>query len=206
MMAGAAGALERPEGRTVWRRALLIAVPCLVAIVILAGALIKGVVAMSFAVGGNPITVNLGSGQLSGVDAYPEELSTGRGAQPVLLANIGSGIGHNVCIGVPVSVPILGKISVQIKTGYSGPISFTNFLVNANSLTAQGTGSASGIKIGISSSDLSGVQKPVSPTTGIQFGSVQASTLGVRTFLADAGSLKLNGLDLSVSTGSSACS
>ena len=205
-MQGAVATMERPFGRTVWRRAMLVAVPCVVAIAFIAGALITGALAMSFAVGGNAVTVKIGSASLSNLQGFPEVISTGHGEKPVLLANVAGGNARDVCIGVPVSVPILGTMSIQIKTGYTGPISFNNFLLNANALNAAGIGSAGKVKIGISTDQLNNVTKPTSPTTGIEFGSVSANSLGVKTFLVDAGSIKLNGLAVAVDSGSGACS
>ncbi len=206
---------NRAPGRTRWRRFAAIMVPA----VVVAGAIVlgmaNGAIAASFSVSGSQFKVSADTLEGKGFVQYGGFASE-KGARTlpngfpdlsdpknhaVAVSGISSATLSNLCQSV--KVPGL-PFSLVIRAGRGGtPATATDLLIDMSSL--QGDATFNNIQIGIDASDLS---KGPAGAKGLPGGfaqqadSVTINHLRQVAWSTTAGQFNLNGLDLSVSSGS----
>ncbi|MET7394611.1 DUF6230 family protein [Dactylosporangium sp. AC04546] len=197
------------KGRTRWKRFATVVVPA----TFIAGAIVfgqaTGAIAASFAVSGQQFKVSADKLEGTGFVQYGG-LATEKGGNPqnpadpknhfVAVSGIKQAKLYNLCQSV--KVPGL-PVSMVIHAGQGGtPAEATDLLIDLSSL--KGDATFSNIQIGIDASDLT---KGGPNARGLQGSFAQQADSVVITNLKQvawsttAGTFKLTGLDLSVSTG-----
>ena len=196
-----------PTGSTRWRRAALVLTPAyaaVAAILVLAG---SGVLGVSFAVSGTPLTVtaaSLTSGEAdgNGVGFYQFgviDFAGAGGAAPQMESIIPNATLTNLCQSVAV-----GPVTLRITAGDAGtPVTATNLVVDSTSLSAA-SAQFSNIAIG---QDMGQYGSPaLTHPTGRGGGShVSAGRVPAGTFGQTAQSVTITGLR-QVASGTSASS
>lgn len=195
---------SRRQGKVRWRRAALMLVPSLGA----AGALIaltaSGVLASSVSVSGQQFTV--AADQLQGTQGFAQygaliQPTGSSNPVPVAVSVVPSATLTNLCQSVQVPV-VGGYLKLTAGTG-STPVSASNLLVAASSLTgssAQFTNMVIGQDAGTLKYTDPNAPSNVQPTPGTfgeQADTVTISTLRQQSWLTTAGTFTLPGLSLS---------
>lgn len=199
------------KGRTRWKRFATVVVPAS----FIAGAIVfgqaTGAIAASFNVSGQQFKVS--ADQLVG-DGFVQYggLATEKGGNPqnpadpknhfVAVSGISHATLYNLCQSVKVpGLPV--SMVIHAGTDQNNPAEATDLLIDLSSL--QGDATFDNIQIGIDASDLT---KGGANAKGLQGGFAQQADkvtinhLKQVAWSTTAGTFKLNGLDLSVSTGS----
>jgi hypothetical protein len=203
------------QGRTRWRRFAAIMVPAVVAAGAIVLGMANGAIAASFSVSGSQFKVSAdqldgkgfvqygGFAQEKGGRTLPNGIPDPSDPKnhAVAVSGISSASLSNLCQSV--KVPGL-PFSMVIRAGRGGtPATATDLLLDVTSL--QGDASFTNIQIGIDASDLS---KGPAGAKGLPGGfaqqadSVTIKNLRQVAWSTTAGQFNLNGLDLSVSSGS----
>lgn len=196
-----------PEGRTHWKRTAVMLVPgvaCVGAVVI---ALAQGAMAASFAVSGKNFKVSADEITGRGIAGFPSALGSKDGkGHAVLLAGIKSGTAKGVCLSMKQNLPLVGEVSLLVRSGAERPIAGRQLVVNADALTSSG-GRVTGVQAGRDASTLDAAPG-VSGPQGL-FG-VQASTAVARdvkstAWASNGGSLTLDKVEIELSRSGKEC-
>lgn len=197
------------KGRTRWKRFATVVVPA----TFIAGAIVfgqaTGAIAASFSVSGQQFKVSADKLEGTGFVQYGG-LATEKGGNPanpadpknhfVAVSGIKSAKLYNLCQSV--KVPGL-PVSMVIHAGQAAgaPAEATDLLINLSSL--KGDATFQNIQIGIDASDLTkgGDAKGLQGSFAQQADSVVITNLKQVAWSTTAGTFKLTGLDLSLSTG-----
>ncbi|MGK5733007.1 DUF6230 family protein [Streptomyces sp. URMC 124] len=198
---------RRPvEGRTVWWKAALVALPALTAVAAMGIAMSEGVLAASFAVSGSAFQVS--SGQLSsqglasvvGVDRSVD--GTGR---PVALLGIADAELSDLCQAAQVKTP-LGNVVFKLRAGgAAGSVEVRQLVLHTADLAGDAT--FEGIRLGQDASTLDQVPglQGEPGQFGLQADGVSVSGVRSHAWSATGGNFRLKGLKLDVALDGSAC-
>ncbi|MDH6219831.1 DUF6230 family protein [Streptomyces pseudovenezuelae] len=204
------------RGGTRWKRFAVVMVPSVAATAAIGVALAQGALAASFSVSGQQFKVSAESLEGTGFSQYGAidsgyTLDGKKTAHPVAVSAFKSATIKNLCQSVVTpDIPLLGSVSLILKAGGGAkPVEADNLYIDLDDLSADAT--FKGIDIGVAAKDANkgpGIQKG---DTANPYGFAQqadsASLTGVKqtAWATTAGTFKLSGLHMSVSTGVKEC-
>ncbi|WP_432191387.1 DUF6230 family protein [Streptomyces sp. bgisy027] len=206
------------RGGTRWKRFAVVMVPSVAATAAIGVALAQGALAASFSVSGQSFKVTtdklVGSG-FSQYGALDEgyTLSGKKTVHPVAVSGFKSATINSLCQSVVTpDIPILGNVSLILRAGQdpNKPVEAKNLYIDVADLEADAT--FENIDIGVAAKDAS--KGPGMKGGGEQanpFGFAQqadkATLVGVKqtAWATTAGTFKLSGLKMSLSTGVKEC-
>lgn len=204
------------RGGTRWKRFAVVMVPSVAATACIGVALAQGALAASFSVSGQSFKVTtdelVGTG-FSQYGALDEgyTLTGQKTVHPVAVSAFKSATIKNMCQSVVTpNIPVLGNVSLMLRAGQSAPVEAKNLYIDVADLNADAT--FTNIDIGVAAKD-------ASKGPGMKGGGEQANPYGFaqqaeKAVLKDvkqtawattAGTFKLSGLKMSLSTGVKEC-
>lgn len=196
-----------PEGRTHWKRAAVMLVPgvaCVGAVVI---ALAQGAMAASFAVSGKNFKVSADRITGRGISSFPSSLGgkDGKG-HAVLLAGIASGTAQGVCLSMKQRLPLVGEVSLIVRSGGERAVKGENLVVDADALTSSG-GRVTGVQAGRDASTLTAAPGVSGPQGlfGVQADTAVARDVHSTAWASNGGSLTLDKVEIELSHSGKEC-
>ncbi|MGW6454847.1 DUF6230 family protein [Streptomyces sp. NPDC055078] len=205
------------RGGTRWKRFALVMVPSVAATAAIGIGLAQGALAASFAVSGQEFKVTAGKldgqgfAQYGGVDmGYKSLKGDEKVAHPIAVSSFKSATIKNMCQSVVTDVPLLGKITLQLKAGEgSKQVSAKNLYLDISELEGDATFSNIDIGVATKDTDKPGVGKGpvVKDTSVLENGFAQQADRAVLTgvkqkaWATTAGTFKLGGLKMSLHKG-----
>ncbi|MFG2942432.1 DUF6230 family protein [Streptomyces sp. NPDC048282] len=204
------------RGGTRWKRFAVVMVPSVAATACIGVALAQGALAASFSVSGQSFKVTADKLEGTGFEQYGAldsgyTLSGDKTVHPVAVSAFKSAKIQNMCQSVVTpNIPILGSVSLTLKAGADTPVEASNLYIDLDDLSADAT--FTNIDIGVAAKD-------ASKGPGMKGGSEQANPYGFAqqadsatltnvkqtAWATTAGTFKLSGLHMSVSTGTHEC-
>lgn len=195
----------RPAGHTRWGRFAIAFLVPMVAVVVIAGSLLSGVLAATLAVGGVPIQLKVPELRGQSLGAFGSAAPSLSGDKQVATAGIGNVvIDGGLCAAMAVPVPIVGGFTVLISAPEGQQITANSLVLDVSRLG--GDLAASNIVIGRDSSTLSqgGIKGPAG-SNGIQSDLVTFTNLEGTAYSLSAGSLRVNGLSVNLAGEDGGC-
>ncbi|MFE2021691.1 DUF6230 family protein [Streptomyces sp. NPDC059499] len=196
-----------PEGRTHWKRSAVMFVPSVIAVGAVVIALAQGAMAASFAVSGKNFKVSAEEIDGSGIASFPSSIGSKDGTgHAVLLAGIKNGSAQGVCVSMKQKLPLVGEVSLIVRSGNDRPIKGENLVVNAEALTSSG-GRITGVQAGRDASTLDaapGVSGPAG-IFGVQADTALARDVRSTAWATNGGSLTLDKLEVELSDDGTEC-
>ncbi|MFD3627809.1 DUF6230 family protein [Streptomyces sp. NPDC058698] len=204
------------RGGTRWKRFAVVMVPSVAATACIGVALAQGALAASFSVSGQSFKVTtdelVGTG-FSQYGALDEgyTLTGKKTVHPVAVSAFKSATIKNMCQSVVTpNIPVLGNVSLMLRAGQGAPVEAENLYIDVADLNADAT--FTNIDIGVAAKD-------ANKGPGMKGGGEQANPYGFaqqaeKAVLKDvkqtawattAGTFKLSGLKMSLSTGVKEC-
>ncbi|MEU3279367.1 MULTISPECIES: DUF6230 family protein [Streptomyces] len=205
------------RGGTRWKRFAVVMVPSVAATACIGVALAQGALAASFSVSGQSFKVTADKLVGTGFAQYGA-LDTGytldgkKTAHPVAVSSFKSATITNMCQSVVTpDIPLLGSVSLTLKAGGgSKPVEADNLYIDVEDLAADAT--FNNIEIGVPAKDLNkgpGMKGGNEQANPYGFGQQADSAVltGVKqtAWATTAGTFKLSGLKMSLSTGVKEC-
>ena len=204
------------RGGTRWKRFAVVMVPSVAATACIGVALAQGALAASFSVSGQSFKVTadklVGTGfsQYGAIDSG-YTLDGKKTAHAVAVSGFKSASITNMCQSVVTpNIPLLGSVSLTLKAGGGGtPVQAENLFIDVEDLEADAT--FTNIDIGVAAKDLKKGPGIKSGDAANPFGFAQeaesATLVGVKqtAWATTAGTFKLSGLKMSLSTGVKEC-
>ncbi|MFE7647673.1 DUF6230 family protein [Streptomyces phaeoluteigriseus] len=204
------------RGGTRWKRFAVVMVPSVAATACIGVALAQGALAASFSVSGQSFKVTadklVGTGfsQYGAIDSG-YTLDGKKTAHPVAVSGFKSASITNMCQSVVTpNIPLIGSVSLTLKAGGGGtPVEAENLFIDVEDLAADAT--FKNIDIGVAAKDLKKGPGIKSGDTANPFGFAQEAESAVLTdvkqtaWATTAGTFKLSGLKMSLSTGVKEC-
>ncbi|MFC7303569.1 DUF6230 family protein [Streptomyces monticola] len=196
-----------PEGRTHWKRTAVMLVPGVLAVGAVVIALAQGAMAASFAVSGKNFKVSAEEITGQGISSFPSSIGSKDGkGHAVLLAGIKSGTAKGVCLSMKQRLPLVGEVSLLVKSGAQRPIRGENLVVNADALTSSG-GRVTGVQAGRDASTLDAAPGVSGPEGlfGVQAGTALARDVKSTAWASNGGSLTLDKVEIELSHDGKEC-
>ncbi|MEU2299548.1 DUF6230 family protein [Streptomyces antibioticus] len=205
------------RGGTRWKRFAVVMVPSVAATACIGVALAQGALAASFSVSGQSFKVTADKLVGTGFAQYGA-LDTGytldgkKTVHPVAVSSFKSATITNMCQSVVTpDIPLLGSVSLTLKAGGgSKPVEADNLYIDVEDLAADAT--FNNIEIGVPAKDLNkgpGMKGGGEQANPYGFGQQADSAVltGVKqtAWATTAGTFKLSGLKMSLSTGVKEC-
>ncbi|MEU8652868.1 DUF6230 family protein [Streptomyces sp. NPDC048737] len=204
------------RGGTRWKRFAVVMVPSVAATACIGVALAQGALAASFSVSGQSFKVTadklVGTGfsQYGAIDSG-YTLDGKKTAHAVAVSAFKSASITNMCQSVVTpNIPLLGSVSLTLKAGGGDtPVQAENLFIDVEELEADAT--FKNIDIGVAAKDLKKGPGIKSGDTANPFGFAQEAESAVLTdvkqtaWATTAGTFKLSGLKMSLSTGVKEC-
>ncbi|MCX4742985.1 DUF6230 family protein [Streptomyces antibioticus] len=205
------------RGGTRWKRFAVVMVPSVAATACIGVALAQGALAASFSVSGQSFKVTADKLVGTGFAQYGA-LDTGytldgkKTVHPVAVSSFKSATITNMCQSVVTpDIPLLGSVSLTLKAGGgSKPVEADNLYIDVEDLAADAT--FNNIEIGVPAKDLTkgpGMKGGGEQANPYGFGQQADSAVltGVKqtAWATTAGTFKLSGLKMSLSTGVKEC-
>ncbi|KUN36100.1 cholesterol esterase [Streptomyces longwoodensis] len=204
------------RGGTRWKRFAVVMVPSVAATACIGIALAQGALAASFSVSGQSFKVSadklVGTGfsQYGAIDSG-YTLDGKKTAHPVAVSAFKSASITNMCQSVVTpNIPLLGSVSLTLKAGGGGtPVEAENLYIDVEDLSADAT--FKGIDIGVAGKDLSKGPGIKDGDSANPYGFAQQAESATLTdvkqtaWATTAGTFKLSGLKMSLSTGVKEC-
>ncbi|MFE0452231.1 DUF6230 family protein [Streptomyces sp. NPDC058914] len=205
------------RGGTRWKRFAVVMVPSVAATACIGIALAQGALAASFSVSGQSFKVTADKLVGTGFSQYGAldsgyTLDGKKTAHPVAVSAFKNASITNMCQSVVTpNIPLLGSVSLTLKAGGNGtPVEAENLYIDVEDLAADAT--FKNIDIGVAAKDLN-------KGPGMKGGSEQANPYGFAqqaesavltdvkqtAWATTAGTFKLSGLKMSLSTGVKEC-
>lgn len=204
------------RGGTRWKRFAVVMVPSVAATACIGVALAQGALAASFSVSGQSFKVTtdelVGTG-FSQYGALDEgyTLTGKKTVHPVAVSAFKSATIKNMCQSVVTpNIPVLGNVSLMLRAGQNEPVKAENLYIDVADLNADAT--FTNIDIGVAAKD-------AKKGPGMKGGGEQANPYGFAqqaetavlkdvkqtAWATTAGTFKLSGLKMSLSTGVKEC-
>ncbi|CAM5391363.1 DUF6230 family protein [Streptomyces pilosus] len=207
------------RGGTRWKRFAVVMVPSVAATACIGVALAQGALAASFSVSGQSFKVTtdelVGTG-FSQYGALDEgyTLTGKKTAHPVAVSAFKSATIKNMCQSVVTpNIPVLGNVSLMLRAGQGAPVEAENLYIDVADLNADAT--FTNIDIGVAAKDANkgpGMkQSEVANQRANPYGFAQQAEKAVlknvkqTAWATTAGTFKLSGLKMSLSTGVKEC-
>ncbi|MET8944280.1 DUF6230 family protein [Streptomyces sp. NPDC004542] len=204
------------RGGTRWKRFAVVMVPSVAATAAIGVALAQGALAASFSVSGQSFKVTADKLEGTGFSQYGAldagyTLDGNKTAHPVAVSAFKSATISNMCQSVVTpNIPVFGSVSLILKAGADKPVEADNLYIDVADLNADAT--FKGLDIGVAAKD-------ASKGPGMKGGSEQANPFGFAqqadsatltdvkqtAWATTAGTFKLSGLHMSLSTGTHEC-
>ncbi|MER6422021.1 DUF6230 family protein [Streptomyces sp. NPDC001137] len=204
------------RGGTRWKRFAVVMVPSVAATAAIGVALAQGALAASFSVSGQQFKVSADQLEGDGFSQYGAidsgyTLDGKKTAHPVAVSAFKSATIKGLCQSVVTpNIPLLGSVSLILHAGGGDkPVEADNLYIDLDDLSADAT--FSNIDIGVAAGNASKGPGIKSGDTANPYGFAQqaehASLSGVKqtAWATTAGTFKLSGLKMSVSTGTHEC-
>lgn len=185
-------------GRTHWKKSAVMLVPGVACVGALVIALAQGAMAASFAVSGKNFKVTADRITGRGISSFPSSQTSKDGkGHAVLLAGIKSGTAKGVCLSMKQSLPVVGDVSMTVRSGDGTPIRGENLVVNADALTSSG-GRVTGVQAGRDASTLSAAPGVSGPPGlfGVQASTAVANDVKSTAWASNGGSLTLSKVEI----------
>ena len=204
------------RGGTRWKRFAVVMVPSVAATAAIGVALAQGALAASFSVSGQSFKVRAdqlvgyGFEQYGAIDSG-YTLDGKKTAHPVAVSAFNDATITNMCQSVVTpNIPLLGSVTLRLEAGGSGhdPVQAHNIYIDVDDLSADAT--FDDIDIGVAAKDAAKGPGIKSGDTANPYGFAQQATKATLTdvkqtaWATTAGTFKLSGLHMSLSTGTSA--
>ncbi|MEV1084859.1 DUF6230 family protein [Streptomyces sp. NPDC050211] len=204
------------RGGTRWKRFAVVMVPSVAATACIGIALAQGALAASFSVSGQSFKVTadklVGTGfsQYGAIDSG-YTLDGKKTAHPVAVSAFKNASITNMCQSVVTpNIPLLGSVSLTLKAGGGGtPVQAENLYIDVEDLEANAV--FENIDIGVAAKDANKGPGMKSNETSNPFGFAQQADRATLTdvkqtaWATTAGTFKLSGLKMSLSTGVKEC-
>ncbi|MGP4013274.1 DUF6230 family protein [Streptomyces sp. 4N124] len=204
------------RGGTRWKRFAVVMVPSVAATACIGIALAQGALAASFSVSGQSFKVTadklVGTGfsQYGAIDSG-YTLDGKKTAHPVAVSAFKNASITNMCQSVVTpNIPLLGSVSLTLKAGGGGtPVQAENLYIDVEELEANAT--FENIDIGVAAKDANKGPGMKSNETSNPYGFAQQADRATLTdvkqtaWATTAGTFKLSGLKMSLSTGVKEC-
>ncbi|MGC9538902.1 DUF6230 family protein [Streptomyces sp. UG1] len=196
------------EGGTRWRRASLLMVPSMLAIATMTVAMAQGALAASVGVSGKQFTVTADQVEGHQMTGFPSSVRSADGKElETIRLGFGSASLRSLCLTQGLRLPLIGDVTLSLKSGGNSPATVENFTADATDVLGA-KGSLSQVEVGVDASQLNRAGEGGRGPKG-RFG-LQASGMSLQDFSTTAhnltsGSFKLSGLDLHIKRGSAAC-
>ncbi|MFI7298492.1 DUF6230 family protein [Streptomyces sp. NPDC050121] len=204
------------RGGTRWKRFAVVMVPSVAATACIGVALAQGALAASFSVSGQSFKVTAdqldgtGFAQYGAIDSG-YTLDGKKTAHPVAVSGFKSATITNMCQSVVTpNIPLIGSVSLTLKAGGGGkPVEAENLYIDVEDLSADAV--FRGLDIGVAAKDASKGPGLKSGDTANPFGfaqqadSVTLTDVKQTAWATTAGTFKLSGLKMSLSTGVKEC-
>ncbi|GAB7104546.1 DUF6230 family protein [Streptomyces phaeofaciens JCM 4814] len=205
------------RGGTRWKRFAVVMVPSVAATACIGVALAQGALAASFSVSGQSFKVTAdklvgqGFAQYGALDSG-YTLDGKKTAHPVAVSSFKSATITNMCQSVVTpNIPLLGSVSLTLKAGGGDkPVEADNLYIDVEDLAADAV--FNNIEIGVAAKDLNkgpgmkGGSEQANPYGfGQQADSAVLSDVKQTAWATTAGTFKLSGLKMSLSTGVKEC-
>ncbi|WP_274564085.1 DUF6230 family protein [Streptomyces spiramyceticus] len=175
-------------------------VPGVVAVGAVVIALAQGAMAASFAVSGKNFKVSAEEITGQGISSFPSSIGSKDGkGHAVLLAGIKSGTAKGVCLSMKQDLPMVGEVSLIVRSGGDKPVKGENLVVNADALTTAG-GRVTGVQAGRDASTLDaapGVNGPPG-LFGVQASTAVARNVKSTAWASNGGSLTLDKVEIEI--------
>ena len=208
------------RGGTRWKRFAVVMVPSVAATAAIGVALAQGALAASFSVSGQSFKVTADQLEGQGFSQYGAldqgyTLDGHQAAHPVAVSAFKSADITNMCQSVVTpNIPLLGSVSLILKAGGSGtPVHADNLYIDVDELNADAE--FHNIDIGVAAKDASKgpgmkqgeVDKGLANPYGFAQQAESATLKNVKqtAWATTAGTFKLSGLKMSLSTGTKEC-
>ncbi|WP_405869289.1 DUF6230 family protein [Streptomyces sp. NBC_00005] len=204
------------RGGTRWKRFAVVMVPSVAATAAIGVALAQGALAASFSVSGQQFKVSTDSLEGTGFSQYGAidsgyTLDGKKTAHPVAVSAFKSATIKGLCQSVVTpDIPVIGTVSLVLKAGGgSKPVEADNLYIDLDDLSADAT--FKNIDIGVAAGSASKGPGIHSGDAANPYGFAQqaesATLTGVKqtAWATTAGTFKLSGLKMSVSTGTHEC-
>lgn len=207
------------RGGTRWKRFAVVMVPSVAATACIGVALAQGALAASFSVSGQSFKVSADKLEGTGFSQYGAidsgyTLDGKKTAHPVAVSAFKSASITNMCQSVVTpNIPLLGSVSLTLRAGGgSKPVEAENLYIDVDDLSADAV--FKNIDIGVA-----GIDMKNGPGPGMKGGSEAANPYGFgqqaesatltdvkqTAWATTAGTFKLSGLKMSLSTGVKEC-
>ncbi|OIJ98581.1 DUF6230 family protein [Streptomyces colonosanans] len=204
------------RGGTRWKRFAVVMVPSVAATAAIGVALAQGALAASFSVSGQSFKVTAdrldgtGFSQYGAIDSG-YTLDGQKTAHPVAVSGFKSASIQNMCQSVVTpDIPLIGSVSLTLKAGGNGtPVQADNLYIDVANLDADAT--FRGLDIGVAVKDASKGPGMAKGEQANPFGfaqqadSVTLKNVKQTAWATTAGTFKLSGLKMSLSTGVKEC-
>jgi Family of unknown function (DUF6230) len=196
---------DRPDGHTRWGRFAIAFILPMIAVAVIAGSLLSGVLAATLSVGGIPIQLKVPQLQGQSLGAFGNAAPLVEGDKQVATAGIGNAtITGGLCAAIEVPVPVLGGFTIMLNSPQDKQITAKSMVLDITQL--KGDLEASNIVIGRDASALSqGGLKGPAGSNGIQSEVVTLSNVEGTAYSLSAGSLKVQGISIDVAGKGAGC-
>ncbi|MDX3246845.1 DUF6230 family protein [Streptomyces sp. ME18-1-4] len=204
------------RGGTRWKRFAVVMVPSVAATACIGVALAQGALAASFSVSGQSFKVTADQLDGTGFSQYGAidsgyTLDGKKTAHPVAVSGFKSASITNMCQSVVTpNIPLIGSVSLTLRAGGGGkPVEAENLYIDVEDLSADAV--FRGLDIGVAAKDASKGPGLKSGDTANPFGfaqqadSVTLTDVKQTAWATTAGTFKLSGLKMSLSTGVKEC-
>lgn len=206
-MPDSAGAGAPLRGSTSWKRAAVLIVPGIAAVIAITIGLAKGAIAAQF--GAADSNMQLGVARLSteNVNAYVGNDRTVReGKEGLLQLAVTDAKASKLCLSTVVRVPIAGQVSLNVSGGMRTPANVDSLSANAKSLLAA-KGKLGAVELGRDGStlDRNTLVKGPKGSWGLQAAALDGDNVEITATNAGATSLVASGLSINVLPGKREC-
>ncbi|MDT0434752.1 MULTISPECIES: DUF6230 family protein [Streptomyces] len=204
------------RGGTRWKRFAVVMVPSVAATAAIGVALAQGALAASFSVSGQSFKVTANQLDGTGFVQYGAldqgyTLAGDKTVHPVAVSAFKSATIQNMCQSVVTpGIPLLGSVSLTLKAGEDKPVEASNLYIDVADLETDAT--FTNINIGVAAKDstkgpgMKGGNEQSNPN-GFAQEADRAVLKNVKqtAWATTAGTFKLSGLKMSLSTGTHEC-
>lgn len=190
-------------GHTRWGRVIIAVIPALVVVLLLAGSMITGLLAATFALGGVPIDVRAATLDATGMGLYGDTRSLITGdAFNVAAAGVEEATITGLCLGI--EVPVGAGFNIVLSAPDDVEVNASNLLLDADSL--RGSLSATGLEVGRDASvmDRGGVTGPAG-TDAVQVAQVELGDATIAAHRLSAGTISLSDISIAVQGADGGC-
>ena len=203
------------RGGTRWKRFAVVMVPSVAATAAIGVALAQGALAASFSVSGQSFQVTADKLEGTGFEQYGAldkgyTLTGEQALHPVAVSAFNSAKISNMCQSVVTpGIPLLGSVTLTLTAGKDTPVEAENLYIDVADLNANAT--FKNLEIGVAAKDASKGPGVKSGDQANPNGFAQQADSAVLTdvkqtaWATTAGTFKLSGLHMALSTGSHPC-